>query len=42
MILLILPKMKHIKIKEFELEMHSPPPIEFILSPAVMEANINE
>ncbi len=39
-IILISPRIKSFKVKEFEIEMHSPPPFEFILSPSTMEMNI--
>jgi len=40
LIILISPRIESFKAKEFEIEMHSPPPFEFILSPSTMEMNI--
>ena len=38
--ILISNHIKRFKTKEFEIEMHSPPPFEFTLSPSTMELNI--
>jgi len=34
------PSIKRIKVKDFEIELRSPPPFEFVLPPAVMETKI--
>ena len=42
-VILISPQIKTLKTKEIEIEMHSPPPIEFALSPpAIMEMNMEK
>jgi tetratricopeptide (TPR) repeat protein len=40
--ILISPSVERFKVKEFEVEMHSTPPVEFVLSPATMEEKIEK
>ena len=41
-LILISPKIERIKTKEFEIEFKTPPPFEFVISPAIMEKNIKK
>ena len=41
-LILMLPKIESIKAKEIEIELRTPPPFEFVLSPAIMEAEITK
>ncbi len=41
-IVLMFPRIESIKAKEIEIELRTPPPFEFVLSPAIMEAEITK
>jgi tetratricopeptide (TPR) repeat protein len=41
-IIVMFPRIESIKAKEIEIELRTPPPFEFILSPAIMEAEITK